>query len=135
VVRRVAPVCDLRKRAVVLLAARRPASTRILLPASVAHFSLPAFDDGANPTVVDAACDQSANLSCRGMRVVRESSDPALRESNVASLPRKWLGESTDFRRTGRQPASTPRPYCRRCGNPSLAHACDSSGRTIGSHQ
>ncbi|OBH53719.1 restriction endonuclease subunit S [Mycobacterium mantenii] len=64
----------------------------------VAHFSLPAFDDGARPRLVDAAAVRSAKLLLTGPCVLFAKLNPRIpRIWNVASPPPDMALASTEF--------------------------------------
>nr|WP_232069033.1 restriction endonuclease subunit S [Mycobacterium mantenii] len=64
----------------------------------VAHFSLPAFDDGAKPRLVDAAAVRSAKLLLTEPCVLFAKLNPRIpRIWNVASLPSDMAVASTEF--------------------------------------
>jgi hypothetical protein len=64
----------------------------------VAHFSLPAFDEGAKPRFVDAATIRSAKFALPGPCVLFAKLNPATpRIWNVASLPAEMALASTEF--------------------------------------
>lgn len=64
----------------------------------VAHFSLPAFDDGAKPRLVDAAAVRSAKLLLTEPCVLFAKLNPRIpRIWNVASLPPDMAVASTEF--------------------------------------
>lgn len=64
----------------------------------VAHFSLPAFDDGANPRVVPAASIRSGKFLLSRPCVLFAKLNPRIpRIWNVASLPREMALASSEF--------------------------------------
>lgn len=66
--------------------------------ARLAHFSLPAFDDGARPHLVDAARVRSAKLLLTRPCVLFAKLNPRIpRIWNVASLPSEMSVASTEF--------------------------------------
>ena len=64
----------------------------------VAHFSLPAFDDGATPRRVDARCVKSGKFHLSGPCVLFAKLNPRIpRIWNVLSLPPEMALASTEF--------------------------------------
>lgn len=105
-------VIEAAERLMVALAATAPARARLSSLASrstqtrhvsefdarLAHFSLPAFDDGAKPRLVDAAAVRSAKLHLTGPCVLFAKLNPRIpRIWNVPSLPSDMAVASTEF--------------------------------------